>query len=484
MTGETSNQIWADDKLRRREDADFLIKFLLGRVAERTEGAKPSNYVLNIDAGWGQGKSFFIDRFRRELEARDICVAHVNAWVDDHAADPLLPVMAAIEAAITPLIETDKAIEKGLKAFKRAGATIVVTAGKGALKQLSKRVFGEAAEALADSISDAKDAITASKSEADDAIDKLIDKKAEEIISDFKRSQRSMEEFKRELGQIICRIREEDKNFVLFVVIDELDRCRPNYAISMLERIKHLFDVDRVIFIIATDTEQLSHSISGLYGHSFNGQLYLGRFFDRTYSFPSVSRRAFIERAISERELPEAKLSIPGDRPLEDFLPSALSCFELSLRDTDKCIDLLSVIATIWDRRAKIELAVLIPLIGAYQSHKRLTINDGHELKRLFDREACIIALPNPRERFSAHDPVLVSLADLALELWTAGDDLTGIYGAETASASRIWVQRRLGDEYALEHQNSSRAGVPLPSLIRKYPELVKSAGRLRAGEQ
>lgn len=483
MAEETSNQIWGDDKLRRREDADFLIKFLLGRVAERTESGKPSNYVLNIDAGWGQGKSFFIDRFRRELEARDICVAHVNAWVDDHAADPLLPVMAAIEAAITPLIETDKAIEKGFKAFKRAGATIVVTAGKGALKQLSKRVFGEAADALADSFADARDAIATSKSEAEGAIEKLVDKKADEIIADFKSSQRSMQEFKQELGNIIAKITDENENFVLFVVIDELDRCRPDYAVSMLERIKHLFDIDKVIFIIATDTEQLSHSISALYGQSFKGQLYLGRFFDRTYSFPPVSRRAFIERGLSERELPEAKLSIPGDRPLADFLPDALSCFELSLRDIDKCIDLLSVIATIWDRRSKIELCVLVPLIGAYQSHKTLSLTERPVIKRLFDREACIVAIPNTRERFSAHSPTLVSLADLAQELWDEAEDLTKVFVHEASSSSRAWVQRRLGDEFALEHQNSSRAGVPLPSLIRKYPELIKSAGRLRSGE-
>ena len=39
----------------------------------------------------------------------------------------------------------------------------------------------------------------------------------------------------------------------LFVFIDELDRCRPTYAIELLERIKHLLDIDGLVFILAMD---------------------------------------------------------------------------------------------------------------------------------------------------------------------------------------------------------------------------------------
>ncbi|MBJ7532920.1 hypothetical protein JDN40_02170 [Rhodomicrobium vannielii ATCC 17100] len=57
---------WNDDHLRRREEADFLKKFLLGRTDERAE--RGQSFVLNIDAPWGQGKSFFLKRFARDLE--------------------------------------------------------------------------------------------------------------------------------------------------------------------------------------------------------------------------------------------------------------------------------------------------------------------------------------------------------------------------------------------------------------------------------
>ena len=54
----------------------------------------------------------------------------------------------------------------------------------------------------------------------------------------------------------------------VFVLVDELDRCRPTYAIEMLETIKHFFSLDNYIFVVATDTNQLSHSIKAVYGLS------------------------------------------------------------------------------------------------------------------------------------------------------------------------------------------------------------------------
>jgi len=55
----------------------------------------------------------------------------------------------------------------------------------------------------------------------------------------------------------------------MFILIDELDRCRPTYAIELLENIKHLFDIEGLYFIIATDSTQLSYSINAVYGNKF-----------------------------------------------------------------------------------------------------------------------------------------------------------------------------------------------------------------------
>lgn len=58
----------------------------------------------------------------------------------------------------------------------------------------------------------------------------------------------------------------KQKELPAFIFIDELDRCRPSYAVEMLETIKHIFDISGVVFVVATDTEQLQHAVKVVYG--------------------------------------------------------------------------------------------------------------------------------------------------------------------------------------------------------------------------
>jgi hypothetical protein len=81
----------------------------------------------------------------------------------------------------------------------------------------------------------------------------------------------------------------------LYIFIDELDRCRPTYAIEFLERIKHLLDIDGLVFILAMDKVQLSHSVKGVYGNEFEAIGYLRRFIDIEYFLPESNLNGFID---------------------------------------------------------------------------------------------------------------------------------------------------------------------------------------------
>ncbi len=83
--------------------------------------------------------------------------------------------------------------------------------------------------------------------------------------------------------------KDKDYSLPLFLVIDELDRCRPNYAIEFLEIVKHIFDIPNIIFVIATDSQQLSHAINAVYGDNFASERYLKRFFDQEYTLKTPS---------------------------------------------------------------------------------------------------------------------------------------------------------------------------------------------------
>ncbi|NCB52363.1 MAG: hypothetical protein EOM54_10880 [Clostridia bacterium] len=82
----------------------------------------------------------------------------------------------------------------------------------------------------------------------------------------------------------------------LIIFIDELDRCKPSYAVRLLERIKHYFEDDRVTFVFSINTEQLQHTIKRFYGEGFCSSRYLNRFFDLRMSLPQANLGKFYQR--------------------------------------------------------------------------------------------------------------------------------------------------------------------------------------------
>ena len=89
-----------------------------------------------------------------------------------------------------------------------------------------------------------------------------------------------------------------DKCTRLVIFIDELDRCKPDYAVQLLERIKHYMLSDRITFVITLNYEQLQHTIKRYYGNDFEASMYLDKFFDLHIQLPAPNlfkrREAFL----------------------------------------------------------------------------------------------------------------------------------------------------------------------------------------------
>jgi hypothetical protein len=101
------------------------------------------------------------------------------------------------------------------------------------------------------------------------------------------------------LKDVVCTDIEGTLKKPMFVFIDELDQCQPTYAIELLEIVKHLFDIPGLIFVIATDTEQLQHSVKSVYGEGFDASRYLHRIFNRSFSLKNKSFRIYkIQKSI------------------------------------------------------------------------------------------------------------------------------------------------------------------------------------------
>lgn len=100
-----------------------------------------------------------------------------------------------------------------------------------------------------------------------------------------------MGEFRKELEKYVNEFCEKKP---LIFIIDELDRCNPHYAVKTLERIKHLFNIPNIVFVLSIDKEQLSNSVRGYYGSDLiNADEYLKRFIDIEYTLPDPNVDSF-----------------------------------------------------------------------------------------------------------------------------------------------------------------------------------------------
>lgn len=93
---------------------------------------------------------------------------------------------------------------------------------------------------------------------------------------------------------------EEGVNKRLLVIVDELDRCKPSYAVNLLELIKHHFNNGDLVFLIPTNIDQLTCTIRAYYGDGFDAGGYLGRMFDATIGLHSISREKYIDTCLDD----------------------------------------------------------------------------------------------------------------------------------------------------------------------------------------
>ena len=120
----------------------------------------------------------------------------------------------------------------------------------------------------------------------------------------------------------------------LIIFIDELDRCKPEYAIRLLERIKHYFDDERVVFVFSVNISQLQHTIRAYYGDGFDATRYLDKFFDLRVSLPEIDYDMYIRKCFQE-----IQTSYYVDKTCVDVVKH----FRFTLRETERYLRLCKI---------------------------------------------------------------------------------------------------------------------------------------------
>lgn len=334
------------DKLGRSESGDRLTHLL--------ERVKPP-FVLAIDAKYGNGKTTFIQMWMAHLKTKGFRSLYFNAWESDFAADPLIAFIGEMDAQINCLLIGSESVSK-----LRASWDKVKKVGS----YLAKRAVPVGLKIATADLLDL-DKFT------EQSIANLAADIAREQIEKYEGTKNRIKEFRTLLGEFIRSLATHEQRATLPLVffVDELDRCRPPYAVELLERIKHFFGIEEIVFVLAIDKTQLFSSIRSVYGGDIDVDGYLRRFIDLEYRFPPPKADGYHKYLAVQFGLTDL-LARMGDRnpsPTIDIsvrtFTGLADSFGLTLRIQEQCFATLSVILLTGNLRST-QLPLLIALLA------------------------------------------------------------------------------------------------------------------------
>ena len=284
------------------------------RFVELLSNMEDACYSIALNGEWGSGKTFFIKQAQLILDAQNpqssipektrnevkriiqnrlsvpdsYTSVYYDAWANDNHEDPLLSLIYE-----------------------------VIHSGQSSYTPERERNLGTAISNIADLLT------------GRNISDVLNDLRGKDKLENIQK-QASLKELVREF--INNLIEEHGNRLIIFV--DELDRCKPDYAIHFLERIKHYFDDDRVTFVFSVSLSQLQWTVKSYYGTEFNATRYLDKFFDIQLTLPRVNYNVFLKNWLCVWD--DSLVALVG--------VEVIKYFGFSLRETERYIRLLKII--------------------------------------------------------------------------------------------------------------------------------------------
>ncbi|WP_404764610.1 KAP family P-loop NTPase fold protein [Vibrio alginolyticus] len=299
-TATAPTQAFADCAYKevREKQASAFTKYLDSRPSH-------SSYVANLNGAWGTGKTFFVNNWADWLSEKGYVAIKIDAWESDYLNDPLAIVTAEMlsqlkdHGGITDFAEQEKQIiNYGWKLAKNFLPVLTMALGRHFLGAEYESLLKEVGLSVKDSAND--------KSESAPDFGAF----GKKIFETHDKHKEFVKGFKTNLDDLIKIVFGRTGNKKVYVFVDELDRCRPTYAIEMLEVVKHLFDIPNLVFVLSTDTNQLECSIKAVYGEKFDSEEYLSRFFKRRLTLTKPDYLTFIHSidAFSEIDFEPSKI--------------------------------------------------------------------------------------------------------------------------------------------------------------------------------
>ena len=328
MSNKPDNIVGEEQK--RFDDFDKLnLKSFAKNLLQNMEKGTASNigergaWTISLNAEFGNGKTTFLEMFKAFIEDENkekYNVISINAWESDFYGQPIIAILSELSNLIK--IQDSKNEETIEKITKIIGKIA---------NHKATRLIGNVANQVIDNQTgfNIKETMTScrNKNTEKTKIDNEIIK-GQNILEELNQRKSAIDEIKK-------TILEYTKDKKLIIIVDELDRARPDYAVHFLEDIKHFFDIEDVVFLVAVNRKQMSATVKCLYGQELDFGGYYRKFFKQEIDLPDPYKSAqnFINDLIKKTKV---KYSNNTDRSyrINNYY---LSCkiFELTLREVE-----------------------------------------------------------------------------------------------------------------------------------------------------
>ena len=293
--------------------------------------------VISLDGKWGEGKTTFVKMWQGLLSENNIPTIYIDAFANDYIDDAFISIASSITTYAKNNI--DKSKEEKFNEFKgkakHVGVQLLSWTAKVGIKAAT---LGAVKESDIEELKDIKGDLAKGISTA-------VGDFVEERLTSHSKDVEVLESFKTLLSELPSTISNES-NKPLVIIIDELDRCKPTYAVEIIEKVKHLFSVRNVIFVLVMHRKQLEEAVKSIYGQNIDAHTYLQKF---------INIDATLPKRISDRNINDIKkycqqlyklheLETWGDeRTLISSLESLSTYFNLTLRQLEKVFTNISV---------------------------------------------------------------------------------------------------------------------------------------------
>lgn len=355
------------DIFKRKNIGESLYQFL-----HRSQ----NSLVVSIDNPWGEGKTTFFKMWQSHF-AESARIIYFDAFKNDLSSDPLSSLLGEFYEHFGELLNQNQPLkDKFLSKAKPAVQALAIGGLKAGIRAGTMGILDGSFLDGANTDSNKDDAYISS--ELASATGGLV----ESYLESYSKNKNAVEDFKKAIEEIV----NIDQDKPVIFIVDEIDRCKPSYAVELLETIKHIFSVPSVHFVLGINKDSLEESIKGQYGSGINAEIYLQKFIDFSVTLPmrvpgKNARHIYFMNLINQMGYsPDF-----GNRELIYISREFCEFKELSFRDIEKMLPWLGMLLSQEDNEfPELTIFCIYLRVLKRKSYKALVSDDYFDIDKEF----------------------------------------------------------------------------------------------------